>query len=200
MSPIFIDPPESWVPSSLGSSLFHCQPYGLRFNGSSLKGHRQFKNHSFMTPNFTPTFFCDYSCTCLITMMLKVGRKLVNSASGSPSAPPLPQSVLCPPSWRATSSRCSCMCKVVWTSAGTSLVLYSCSYTHNFLLVNNCFIEHLINKTSLRKMSSKYISSFQLGYHVCFRHQTFQHLHWEGEVQDGPSVLHRDIKWYIWEK
>lgn len=99
-----------------------------------------------------------------------------------------------------------CMCNTVWTSAGAFLVLYSCScacnYRHyNFCLVNKCFIEQLTDKTSLRKKSSKYINSFQLGYHVCFGHQTFHHLHWEGEVQDGPSVLHHlGIKWYVWER
>lgn len=98
-----------------------------------------------------------------------------------------------------------CMCNTVWTSVGASLVLHSCSYTYNyhhynFLLVNNCFIEQLIDKRSLRKKSSKYLSSFQFGYHVCFGYQIFQHLHWGGEVQDGPSLLHLGIKCYMREK
>lgn len=66
-----------------------------------------------------------------------------------------------PSTWKATSSRCMCMCNMIWTSAGASLVLYSCSYAYNyrhynFLLLNKCFTD----KINLRKKSSKYISSF----------------------------------------
>jgi len=57
MSPIFIDLPESWVPSSLGTSLLPGQPYSLMFNGGLLEAHRQFKNYSFVNPNFSPNFF-----------------------------------------------------------------------------------------------------------------------------------------------
>jgi len=98
-----------------------------------------------------------------------------------------------------------CICNTVWTSAEASLVFYrftyTCNYSHyNLLLANNCFIEQLKDKRSLRKKSSKYVSSSQFCYHVHCRYQTFQHLHWEGDVQDDPSVLHLGIKWQIWER
>lgn len=92
------------------------------------------------------------------------------------------------------------MYNTVWTSVGAFLVLYFSSYTYNcchynFLFVNNCFKEQLIEKIRLRKKSSKYISSFQL---LC-AFETFQHLHWEKEVWDDPS-LHLGTKWYVWER
>lgn len=129
MHPICIDPSESWVSPIQGTSLFHGKPRGLMTKGNSSEGHRQLKNHSLMTPNFSSTISWLF-CTDLVNVMLKTGKKYVNSASVHSQHPQILSQFLALLFGEQFQAGTISMCTMVWPSAGTFLVLNSCSYTY----------------------------------------------------------------------